>query len=144
MRIDLLVRGVCALRPGVPGLSETIRVKSIVGRFLEHSRVFYARNGGDDRLYVGSADLTASNLDRRIEVVFPITDPAMIAHIRDDMLGTLWRDTAQARVLNASGFSSCALPAPDLPRFDSQAAMPAYLWYGEAGAQWPTSAPRIG
>jgi len=143
VRIDLLVRGVCALRPGVPGLSETIQVKSIVGRFLEHSRIFYARNGGDDRLYVGSADLTASNLDRRIEVVFPITDPAMIAHIRDDVLGTLWRDTAQARVLNANGLYSCAVPAPDMALFDSQAAMPNYLWYGDASAQWPTSVPRM-
>jgi polyphosphate kinase len=144
VRIDLLVRGVCTLRPGVAGLSETIQVKSIVGRFLEHSRVFYARNGGDDRLYVGSADVTASNLDRRIEVVFPVTDPAMIAHIRDDVLGTLWRDTAQARVLNANGLYSCALPAPDTARFDSQAAMPQHLWYGDASAQWPTSVPRMG
>jgi polyphosphate kinase len=142
--IDLLVRGVCTLRPGVPGLSETIRVKSIVGRFLEHSRVFYARNGGDDRLYVGSADLTASNLDRRVELLFPIMDPAMIAHIRDNVLATLWRDTAQARMLLPSGRYGCALLAPGAAPFDSQAAMPEHLWYGDGGDQWPTAAPRIG
>ena len=134
----------CTLRPGVSGLSETIQVKSIVGRFLEHSRVFYARNGGDDRLYVGSADLTASNLDRRVELLFPIMDPAMIAHIRDNVLATLWRDTAQARLLLPSGLYGCALLAPGEAPFDSQAAMPNHLWYGDAGDQWPTTAPRIG
>ncbi len=118
--INLMVRGMCCLRPGVPGISETIEVRSIVGRFLEHSRMYYARNGGDDRLYIGSADLMQRNLDRRIEVLFPIEDPAMLSYIRDDLLGTSWRDTAQARMLLPNGMYCCELPAPDEPLFDSQ------------------------
>ncbi|HYF61974.1 MAG TPA: polyphosphate kinase 1 [Herpetosiphonaceae bacterium] len=121
--IDLIVRGTCAIRPGVPGLSETIRVKSIVGRLLEHSRVVYARNGGDDRLYIGSPDLTPGNFERRVELLVPITEPALLAYLRDSVLGTLWRDTAQARVLNPNGLYSCALPPPGEPPFDSQIAM---------------------
>jgi len=121
--IHLLVRGMCMLRPGAPGLSETIQVKSLVGRFLEHSRVFYAHNGGDDRMYIGSADLTPGNLDRRVELLFPIMDPTMLTHIRDDVLGAIWRDTAQARVLLANGLYSCALPrAGEIP-YDSQSRM---------------------
>ncbi len=118
--IQLMVRGMCCLRPGVPGVSETIEVRSIVGRFLEHSRMYYARNGGDDRLYIGSADLMQRNLDRRIEVLFPIEDPIMLSYIRDDVLGTSWRDTAQSRTLLPSGRYCCELPAPDEPLFDSQ------------------------
>lgn len=122
VEIHLLVRGMCCLRPGVAGLSETIQVKSIVGRFLEHSRLYYARNGGDERLYVGSADLMERNLDRRVEVLFPIEDPAMLTYIRDDVLGTSWRDTAQARTLLPNGLYSCVLPPPNELLFDSQVA----------------------
>ena len=120
--VKLLVRGMCALRPGVAGLSENIQVKTIVGRFLEHSRLYYARNGGDDQLYIGSADLMPRNLDRRVEVLFPIEDSAMLAYLRDDVLGVAWRDTAQARVLLPNGLYGCALPAANEPLFDSQIA----------------------
>jgi polyphosphate kinase len=122
VEVRLLVRGMCSLRPGVEGLSENIQVKSIVGRFLEHSRLFYARNGGDDQLYVGSADLMPRNLDRRVEVLFPIEDPAMLAYLRDDVLGTAWRDTAQARILLPNGLYGCVLPPAGEPLFDSQLA----------------------
>jgi polyphosphate kinase len=122
VEVRLLVRGMCSLRPGVEGLSENIQVKSIVGRFLEHSRLFYARNGGDDQLYVGSADMMPRNLDRRVEVLFPIEDPAMLAYLRDDLLGTAWRDTAQARILLPNGLYGCALPTAGEPLFDSQLA----------------------
>ncbi|HEU5235738.1 MAG TPA: hypothetical protein VFU37_01275, partial [Pyrinomonadaceae bacterium] len=72
--IDLIVRGACMLRPGVPGLSQTINVRSIVGRFLEHSRIFYFANGGDEEVYIGSADWMTRNLNRRVEVVAPVLD----------------------------------------------------------------------
>ncbi len=101
--IELIVRGVCCLRPGIPGVSDRIRVRSIVGRLLEHSRLYYFENGGDPELYIGSADLMERNLDRRVEVLFPITDPALRVHLRDVVLGALLRDTARAWLLAPGG-----------------------------------------
>ena len=85
MRIDLIVRGVCALRPGLPGVSENIQVRSIVGRFLEHSRVFWFENNGRPQMYLASADWMERNFFRRIEVAFPITQAKMRTRIRDDL-----------------------------------------------------------
>jgi len=119
--IDLLVRGVCCLVPGVPGVSETIRVTSIVGRFLEHSRVYYFRNGGDEEIQLGSADLMPRNLDRRVETLFPIEDPGLRAWLRGDVLDAYLRDTVNARLLGADGHYSRVTPAPGEPPFDSQA-----------------------
>ena len=82
VRIDLIVRGICCLRPGVPGLSENIRIVRLVDRFLEHARVFSFRNDGDDELYLASADWMTRNLERRVETGFPITDPDLKAEIR--------------------------------------------------------------
>jgi len=101
--IDLIVRGVCCLRPGIPGISDHIRVRSIVGRLLEHSRLYFFENGGDHELYIGSADLMERNLDRRVEVLVPVTDAALRAHLRDVVLETLLADTARAWVLGPGG-----------------------------------------
>ena len=101
--IDLIVRGICALRPGVKGLSENIRVRSIVGRFLEHSRIFYFLNGGDDEIYAGSADWMPRNLFERCEVVFPVLDRQLRQRIRDEILGAYLADTAECRFLLPSG-----------------------------------------
>jgi polyphosphate kinase len=118
VRVDLIVRGTCCLRPGVAGLSVNIRVRSIVGRFLEHSRVFYFRNGGQEEVYLGSADLMSRNLDRRVETMFPVRDPALVARVRDEVLGTYLRDTVNAHLLQPDG--SYARPDPALPPCDSQ------------------------
>ncbi|HTZ53021.1 MAG TPA: polyphosphate kinase 1, partial [Spirochaetia bacterium] len=103
VRIDLVVRGMCSLRPGIPGVSENVHVTSIVGRFLEHSRVFWFRNGGKAEVYLGSADLMGRNLDRRVEILFPVPDPRLVAHIRGDILGTYLSDSAKARVMQPDG-----------------------------------------
>ena len=87
--IDLIVRGICSLRPGIPGVSDHIRVRSIVGRFLEHSRIFWFHNGGHEEMYIGSADLMERNLDRRVETLTPIRDPEILEHLRDVVLARL-------------------------------------------------------
>ncbi len=84
--MDLLVRSMCCLKPGVKGVSENIKVVSIVGRYLEHSRVYYFHNGGKEEIYIGSADLMTRNLDHRVEVVFPIENEANIRYVRDSNL----------------------------------------------------------
>jgi polyphosphate kinase len=103
VQIDLIVRGICSLRPGVKGMSENIRVRSIIGRFLEHSRIFYFMNGGQEELYCGSADWMPRNLFERCEVVFPIRDAQIGARIRKEILAALLADQLKARTLNASG-----------------------------------------
>jgi len=103
VQIDLIVRGVCSLRPGVPGVSETIRVRSIIGRFLEHSRVYYFHNGGDERVLVGSADLMPRNLNRRVEILFPIEDGKLIQRLRDRILAKYLEDEAGARIMEPDG-----------------------------------------
>jgi polyphosphate kinase len=103
VHIDLLVRGMCALRPGVSGLSENIRVISIVGRYLEHSRIFYFLNGGNEEIYLGSADLMERNLDRRIEILFPLENPEHIRYIRRNVLDTYLRDNQLSYLLQTDG-----------------------------------------
>jgi len=103
VKIQLLVRGICCLRPGVPGVSENIEVTSIVGRFLEHSRIYYFQNGGDEEVYIGSADLMPRNIDHRVEVLAPIRDHNLVRHIRDQVLETYLSDTIKARSMSANG-----------------------------------------
>jgi polyphosphate kinase len=120
VKIDLICRTICCLRPGVPGLSENIRVISILGRFLEHSRIYLFGNDGHEEIYLGSADLMTRNLDRRVEVLFPIEDAAIRAHIRDDILETYLRDTDKARQLDPDGHYR-PIPRPDSePPFNAQ------------------------
>ena len=101
--IDLMVRGMCVLRPGIPGVSETIRVSSIVGRFLEHSRMFVFSNGGNREVYIGSADWMGRNLDRRVEAVVPVLDPVLGELICGDILDVLLTDNVKTRVLRSDG-----------------------------------------
>jgi polyphosphate kinase len=103
VQIDLIVRGACCLRPGVPGWSENIRVRSVIGRFLEHSRIYYFGNGGNDEIYMGSADLMERNLDRRIEVVFPVEDQSLVAYLRDQILPLYFSDTEDSWTLDRDG-----------------------------------------
>jgi polyphosphate kinase len=103
VQIDLIIRGMCSLRPGIKGLSENIRVRSIVGRFLEHSRIFSFTNGGDAEIYCGSADWMSRNLHERCEVVFPVTDPTLAHRLRNEILGSYLADTRKARLLQPGG-----------------------------------------
>jgi polyphosphate kinase len=103
VKIDLMVRGICCLRPGLPGLSENIAVRSIVGRFLEHSRIFYFGNNGAEEIYSGSADLMPRNLDRRVELLFPILDPSLVRIIRDVIIDRYLADNRKARIAKSDG-----------------------------------------
>ncbi|HEV2108358.1 MAG TPA: polyphosphate kinase 1 [Thermomicrobiales bacterium] len=123
VQVDLVVRGICCLRPGVPGWSENIRVVSIVGRFLEHSRIYSFANGGrgSGDVYLGSADLMERNLDRRVEAVFPVEDPAIATHLREKVLPAYLRDTVNARGLQSDGTWLPIRPKDGDTPFDVQA-----------------------
>ena len=123
VRVDLIVRGMCCLRPGAPGLSENISVTSIVGRFLEHSRIYYFRNGGNEQIYLGSADLMPRNLDRRVEILFPIQDARLIRQLRDRILATYLADNSKARLMMPDGTYKRLVPENDASPLDSQAAL---------------------
>jgi polyphosphate kinase len=103
VRIDLIVRGICSLRPGVPGISETISVRSIVGRFLEHSRIFSFDNDGSPEVYIGSADLMERNLSRRVETLCPVRDETLRRHLRETVLDAYLRATREAWALQSDG-----------------------------------------
>jgi polyphosphate kinase len=118
--IDLIVRGACMVRPGVPGLSQTINVRSIVGRFLEHSRIFYFANGGEEEVYIGSADWMTRNLSRRVEVVAPVLDAQLRKFLKDTVLAAYLRDNVQARILTAEGTYEVPQVGPDEELFNSQ------------------------
>ncbi len=120
VKVNLLVRGICCLRPGVPGLSENIRVISIVGRFLEHSRIYYFRNGGKDEIYLGSADLMPRNINSRVEVLFPIEDIRLVKIVRDGILATHLADNVKARRLLPSGVYEYIRPEPGAAAVCSQ------------------------
>jgi polyphosphate kinase len=115
--VDLIVRGLCCLRPGIPGLSENITVRSIVGRFLEHSRVLYFGNGGQEEVYAGSPDLMPRNLDRRVELLFPVLNPKLVRYMRDVVLEKYLADTRKVRLGQPDGTYESVRPGS----MDSQA-----------------------
>ena len=103
VKIDLIVRGICGIKPGIPGVSDNIQVTSILGRFLEHSRIYYFYNGGKERIYMGSADLMERNLSRRVEVLFPVEDEKQVRYLRDTVLEIYLTDNTQARLMKPDG-----------------------------------------
>ncbi|HEX5101344.1 MAG TPA: polyphosphate kinase 1 [Polyangiaceae bacterium] len=117
--VDLLVRGICCLRPGVPGVSEKIRVRAIVDRFLEHARCFYFKNGGSEEVYGSSADWMPRNFRRRVEVMYPILDDSLRRRVIDEILGTMWKDNVKAWSLRPDG-SYARLVAKDEEAVRSQ------------------------
>jgi polyphosphate kinase len=122
VRIDLLVRGICRLRPGVPGFSENISVRSVVDRFLEHPRIFHYWNGGDEEVYLSSADWMERNMDRRLELLFPVTNPSC----REEALAALdagFSDNVSAWDLTPDGTYVRRRPAPNEPLIRSQAVL---------------------
>jgi len=121
VEIDLIVRGLSILRPGVKGLSERIRVRSIVGRFLEHSRIYHFANGGNAEIYLGSADWMPRNLFERCEVVFPVRDPVALARIHDEILPAYLADTVKARLQQPDGsYLRAGKVYKDAPPFTAQ------------------------
>lgn len=118
--IDLIVRGMCVLRPGIPGISETIRVRSIVGRFLEHSRIFVFDNAGEREVYIGSADWMGRNLDRRVETVVPVLDSQIGDVIVHDILDLMMADNVKSRVLRSDGTYERRGVMPGEMRVDAQ------------------------
>jgi polyphosphate kinase len=120
VRTDLVCRGICALRPGIPGVSENIHVVSVVDRFLEHSRVFFFGNGGQPEVYIGSADWMDRNLSRRVEVVFPVEQPDLKQRLIKEILATSLADNVKARELLPDGSYRRVAPRPGQPRVRSQ------------------------
>lgn len=118
--VDLLVRGICCARPGVPGVSERVNVRSIVGRFLEHTRIYFFANGGDEEVYVGSADLMERNLNRRVEVLCPVRDPDIRRRLRDVILASYLKDNCRAHVLRPDGTYQLLTPGAHESAFSAQ------------------------
>jgi polyphosphate kinase len=130
VKVDLQVRGICCLRPGVPGVSENITVTSIVGRFLEHPRIYYFRNGDEEEMLLGSADLMPRNLDRRVEQLFPMEDPDLRESLYEHILCVHLKDNMQARRLLPDGTYERVHPRDGEPELNSQ------LWMVEHRGLW--------
>ncbi len=120
VEIDLIVRGICSLNPGIRGVSERIRVKSVVGRFLEHSRIFYFGNGGEEEVYLGSADWMPRNLFERVEVLFPVRDPLLRARIVQEILPAYLADNLKTRIAQRGGSYVHMQPSKSTPPFSAQ------------------------
>jgi polyphosphate kinase len=120
VKIDLQVRGICCLRPGIPGISENITVSAIVGRFLEHARIYYFHNRGKEEVFLGSADLMPRNLDRRVEVLYPVENPAIRNAVISVILPAQLEDTVKVRILQPDGTYTRRQPEPDKPPLNAQ------------------------
>lgn len=133
VRVELNIRGLCCLRPGIPGISENITVISIVDRFLEHARIYYFENGGNPEMYMGSSDMMPRNLLARVEVLFPVLDKRMMQLIRDDILNIHLRDNVKARALQADGTYVRVQRGPDEKKLRSQKWLIDHrgCWHGE-------------
>jgi polyphosphate kinase len=132
--IDLIVRGACALRPGVPGVSDNIRVRSILGRFLEHHRVWHFDNAGANDVWLASADWMGRNFFRRIEVAFPVEDPALKLRVIDEGIDVYLRDNCNAWTLDAAGEWTKLAPG-DAPAFCAQQHLLAKFQHASGEAQ---------
>jgi polyphosphate kinase len=135
VKIDLQVRGICCLRPGIPGTSENIKVTAIVGRFLEHARIYYFRNGGDEEVYLGSADLMPRNLDRRVEILFPVCDAKIRSAIINTIIPVQVNDTQKLRVLQPDGSYARAVPLSGNEQINAQ------KWLLEHRGAWNDGTP---
>jgi polyphosphate kinase len=120
VKVDLLVRGMSSIRPGLKGVSDHIKVISIVGRYLEHSRIYYFLNGGKEEIYLGSADLMQRNLNHRVEVVFPVESPKHVHYLRDEVLQAYLKDNERARVMQADGSFKRFIPEKEDKALDIQ------------------------
>jgi polyphosphate kinase len=134
VKIDLQVRGICCLRPGIDGVSGSIRVSTIVGRFLEHARIYYFHNGGEDEILLGSADLMPRNHDRRVEVLFPLQSPGIRRSVLSTILPIQLNDNIKLRYLNTDGTYDRAHPAPGEEPVNAQAWLVEHrgIWYDDA------------
>ena len=120
VKADLQVRGICCLRPGIPGISENISVSTIVGRFLEHARIYYFHNGGQEEVFLGSADLMPRNLDRRVEVLFPVENPVIRDTLVTKILPVQLNDTVKLRYMQADATYQRCLPVPGTGLLNAQ------------------------
>jgi polyphosphate kinase len=118
--VQLNVRGLCALRPGIKGVSDNITVTSIVGRFLEHSRIYYFRNGGQEEVLLGSSDMMPRNLDKRVELLFPVQDDKIRKALVEKILANHLKDNVKARMLRPDGTYVKVRPKKGEATFDSQ------------------------
>ncbi|MDD1693782.1 MAG: polyphosphate kinase 1 [Methanoregula sp.] len=134
VKIELQVRGICCLCPGIPGVSENIRVTAIVGRFLEHARIYYFRNGGDEEVWLGSADLMPRNLDRRVEILFPVQDPVLKTAITGTILPVQLGDNTKSRIMQPDGTYARLTPAPGEECRNAQSWLVEHrgAWYGRS------------
>jgi len=133
VNVDLQVRGICCLRPGISGVSENITVTSIVGRFLEHARIYYFHNGGNEEVLLGSADLMPRNLDRRVEILFPVENLQNRKAIISTILPVQLKDTIKCRILKSDGSYERRRPSENMPALNAQSWLVDHrgIWYND-------------